>query len=209
MVRDTLLSLLGQRLGNRTDLTTRMITEVQLLQEVRLEQNSWIPWFLETEMATSATVAGEERLALPTDFLAEIEEQTLWLYDSTQDVVWIPLRKMAYDNMLAKYPDTGRPKAYSLGPDEYRFGPVPDDIYTVKMRYKAKDDILDTNIENKWLKHASDVVLAELGIVMAEKHMQHPKLAETFRNDAGVAWTRLYNKHVAREEENQNRVMEA
>jgi hypothetical protein len=111
--------------------------------------------------------------------------------------------------MLAQYPGTGRPKAYSIGADEFRFGPTPDAIYTVKMRYKAKDTTLDTNIENQWLKYASDVVLAELGIVMAEKHMQHPKLAEAFRNDAGVAWTRLYSKHTAREEDNHSRVMEA
>lgn len=186
-----------------------MATEVQLLQEVRLEQNPWLPWFLETEIATASTTALEERITLPSDFLGEIEEQALWLYDAAQDIVWTPLKKMTYDNMLARYPGTGRPKAYAVSADYFHLMPISDVVYSVKMRYMAKDAILDSNIENKWLKYASDVVLAELGVTMAEKHMQHPKLAESFRSDATTAWARLYSKHIARAEENQNRVMEA
>ena len=209
MLRDTLFSLLSQRLGNRADLVSRMSTEVQLLQEVVLEKHAWLPWFLETEMASTVTVLGEARIQLPDDFLSELEEQSLWIYDSTLENPYLGLDKKDFDDMIVRFPGTGKPRAYALGADYFYLGPAPDDEYPLKMRYYAMDTVLDSNIENKWLKHASDVVLAELGIVMAEKHMQHFELAQTFRKDAEVAWNRLYASHIARQEVNRSRVMEA
>lgn len=209
MIRDTLFSLLAQRLGNRTDLITRMATEVQLLQETKLEGHEWLPWFLETDKTTIDTTANDERIALPVDMLGEIEEEALWVVDSTQEQPLVPLRKMDYDDMIRMYPGTGQPKAYAVGADYIFLGPVPDAVYTITLRYMAKDATLSTNIENKWLKHASDVVIAELGAIMAKQHMQFFELAATFEQDAQKAWNRLYTKHVARQEANHERVMEA
>lgn len=209
MLRDALFTLLSQRLGNRSDLIPRMETEAQLLQEVKLERNEWLPWFLETEIASTETVAGEERVQWPSDFLGEIEEQALWLYVESEGNSMIPLRKMTYDEMIARYPGAGRPLAYASGAEYIYLRPIPDAAYILRMRYYAKDVVLDINIENKWLKYASDVVLAELGLVMASKHMQHNDLAAVFAQDAQAAWRRLYNAHVARQEANLERVMEA
>lgn len=209
MLRDDLFSLLSQRLGNRADLISRMETEVQLLQDTVLEQHAWLPWFLETEIATATTTVGDERVLLPVDFLIEIEEEALWVYVDTEENPYSALKKMPYDAMIARYPGPGRPYAYALGGNYFLLRYIPDAEYIVKMRYMAKDDALTTNIQNKWLKFASDVVLAELGIVFAEKHMQHFELAQTFRADATAAWNRLYSVHVARQEANLSRVMEA
>lgn len=208
MIRDNLIALVAQRIGNRTDLTSRMITELLLLQETKLEQNSWLPWFLETEMEQAALTVGEERLALPSDFLEEIEDQALWLYDTAAEVKMASLSKMGYDAMLAKYPGDGRPAAYSIGNQYFHLRPVADAAYIIKTRYMAKDALLDTNIENKWLKYASDLVIAELGAVMA-RHVQNGNLVALYEADAEKAWSRLYAKHVAREEINGSRVMEA
>jgi hypothetical protein len=208
MLRDSLFDLLAQRLGNRQDLVSRMATEVQLLQDVKLEQNYWLPWFLETEMAYTATTAGEERVELPADFLGEVEEQALWLYDSTASLQYKALRKMEYDDMIVKYPGTGTPEAYAIGANYLFVRSIPDAVYTLKMRYLARDAVLDSNIENQWLKYASDLVMAELGAVMAKQHMQYMELAATFENDAKLAWDRLYKAHIARQEANIERVME-
>lgn len=184
----------------------RMETEAVLLQETVLEEHEWLPWFLETEMAYTTTTAGDERVQLPFDFLQEVEEQALW-YDTGTALV--PLIKGDYDDNLQRYPGTGAPKRYSIGGEYLLLRPVPDATYQIKMRFLATDAALTTNIENKWLKYASDVFLAELGIAISEKHMQHFELAKTFRADAQRAWTRLYSKHVARQEINHDRVMEA
>lgn len=208
MVRDSLFALLAQRLGSRPDLIPRMIPEMIMLQETVLEQHHWLPWFLETEIATTLTVPGEERLQLPVDFLGEIEEQALWWYNEAESPAMIPLKKMTYDDLLQRYSGQGSPKAYAVGAEYFFLGNIPDREYTLKMRYLARDAVLDTNIQNKWLKYASDVVAAELGVVLAEKHMQHAELALAFRTDAKAAWDRLYVAHVARQEVNMNRVME-
>lgn len=209
MLRDSLFALLGMRLGNRADLIPRMGLEVQFLQESILEQHEWLPWFLETEVTSTLTVPGEERVQLPADFLAEIEDQALWLYPDVGPSVCIPLRKMPYDEMIVRYRGSGRPVAYSISGKYFILAYIPDRAYTLKMRYMAKDVILDSNIQNKWLTYAADVVIAELGVIMAEKHMQHFELAATFRADAKAAWAKLYATHIARTEVNQNRVMEA
>lgn len=210
MVRDTLFALLAQRLGNRQDLIPRMATEAQLLQEVKLERNPWTPWFLESELATATCTVGDERLALPSDFLGEIEEESLWIYETDGVTLLGSLEpKTDYDKLLNLYPGSGRPKRYAAVNEYFMLRPVADAAYVVKMRYYAKDAILDSNIENKWLKYASDVVLAELGYVLASKHMQHGELAAAFQVDAQAAWTRLYNTHTAREESNRIRQMEA
>lgn len=209
MLRDDLFNLLALRLGRRTDLVSRMETELALLQDIKLEQNPWLPWFLITEIAETTTTANEERIAVPDDFLAEVEEDCLWLYDTTQDVVWYPLKKMDHDDLRRKYPEPGRPKAYALINQYFVLGPVPDEEFTIKMKYYAQDVSPTTNIQNQWLKYAADVVIAELGQIMAGQHMQNTALAETFKTAAAEAWNRLYTQHVARTEANQSRVMEA
>jgi hypothetical protein len=191
------------------DVTEQTKLEAQFLQENVLERNVWTPWFLETEIADTLTVAGEERVQLPVDFLAEVEEQALWRYQEGEVESMIPLKKMDYDDMLRRYPGTGTPLAYAMGGEYFFLGHIPDAEYTLKMRYFARDESLSSNIQNKWLKYASAVFLAELGVIMAEKHMQHFELAKIFRTDAASAWNVLYATHVARMEANQSRVMEA
>lgn len=209
MLRDDLFTLLSQRLGNRADLVPRMELEVTLLQSVTLEQHTWLPWFLETSLVDLATISGEELVDFPTGFLREKEDDALWLYDSTAAVPLTPLAKLDYDDMVQKYPGAGAPKAYALGSTGFYLRYIPDQVYSLKLRYFAQDVTLSTNVENKWLTYAPDVVLAELGIVMAEKHMQYFELAQTFRKDAEVAWNRLYTVHIARQEDNMLRKLEA
>lgn len=206
MLRDDLFALLAQRLGNRQDLIPRMETEVLLLQDTKLEQNVWLPWFLETDTVWTVTVQGDEKVQLPADFLGEIEEQALWRVDGAN---LIPLQKMDYDDMLARFSAEGTPRAYAVGNGYIFLWPVPIEEITLRMRYLARAEPLTSNIENVWLKYASDVVIAELGAVLAKQHMQHGELAATFAEDARLAWDRLYKVHIGRQETNRARLMEA
>jgi|SRR5687768_738546 len=203
MTRDEAIALLKYRLGNRTDLDARILLEMVYAQEYKLEgTGAFLPWFLETELATITTIAGEERILLPDDFLGEVEDQALWLYDEDSATPWTELRKNDYDYLRVKYPATGLPKQYALLGDYFALFPVPDDSYTIKMRYYAKDDSLASdNIENKWLKHAGDLLIAETGLIMAG-HIFNTDLQAQFEKDASVARQRLYTKHEARRHSN-------
>jgi len=200
MLRNACRDLIALRLGNRTDLDAAIVAEMQLAQEVVMEgSGQFTPWFLETELATSSCEANEERLALPTDFLAEVEEQPLWLYDSTAAQPFTELKKDSYDVLLQQYPEAGRPRAYALTEGYFLLKPTPDVVYSFKTRYYAMAESLSSNIENDWLKYAPDLMIAVVGEVMAGKYLQNPQLAATFKTDVASAWARLYVKHESRQ----------
>lgn len=208
MTRDEAVTSIMNRLGNRTDLETDIITEMKIVQESVLEGHSWLPWFLLSEIATETTVADEERVELPTDFLLEDDDQALWWYDSSDtDNGWKPLAKDDLDILRERYPGTGEPKAYALRGNYFIIKPTPDDSYTLKMSYYARDAALDTDIENEWLKHAADLLIAETCVVMAEEYIKDSESAERFKVAARRAWDRLYRKHVSRQETGAMRTM--
>lgn len=77
--------------------------------------------------------------------------------------------------------------------------PVPDTIYTLRMRYYAQDILPSTgNIENKWLKEAPDLILAELGTIIAGEYIRNPQLAAEYAQKATIARDRLYKRHERR-----------
>lgn len=207
MMRDALIASVAVRLGQRQDLVPAMEGELNIIQETVLESHHWLPWFLETELAWTDVVVGEERVPLPTDFLREIEDQALWLRDSSGELLG-ELPRKAYDDLLRTFPLTGRPKAYSTNDAYFFLRPVADQAYQVAMRYYAKEPLLTADGENKWLKHAPQVVMYELASVMAGEYMQYPELATLFQGKAQQAWDRLYRKHISVEEDNRSRVME-
>jgi hypothetical protein len=205
MLRDDLVTLLQYRLGNRTDLEDRIILEMALVQSFILEgTGAFQPWFLESEMSRIDVGPGEERVALPTDFLGEIEEQSLWLYDEDNiDAPYTELHKSSYDKLILKHQVAGVPSEYAMVGEYILLRPIPDDIYNIRMRYYAAATSVSTgNIENSWLKHASDWVMAETGAVIAGKHIRNAPLAEEFRQEAAIARQRVYTKHEARKHTN-------
>jgi hypothetical protein len=206
MLRDDVVNLLTLRLGNRKNFTDHVLAEMEHTQRNVLEVNEWLPWFLETEMASTMTVAGERRVPLPGDFLMEVEEQHLYYVSPEgKDVM---LGKADYDFLMNRYTSTaaGPPKHYALGAQFYLF-PVPDGIYKIRQRYYAMDtSMVQANAETKWLRYASDLVIAVTGKQLAQKHLQNPTLAQSFAEDVPAAWARLLHKHTAMQEINQSRV---
>lgn len=116
MDRDTAVSRLQRRLGFRTDLEAAIIDELQQAQiEHEEEFLASPPWFLLEEISSASTVAGEERLPVPENFLQECEQGTLWVYDSSEDDPWIELPKGFYENLKAYYTTQERPKVQPGG----------------------------------------------------------------------------------------------
>lgn len=201
MIRDDVVTLLVGRLGQRTDLTSSIVAEALLVQANVLEEHEWLPWFLDKQ-DTMATAASTEAVAKPADFLMEAEDEYggIYIYN-TESQEYQRLDKRDLNELQVEFNDEpGVPEAYAEVGENFRFKPVPLDVYTLRHTYSARDATLSTNIENKWLKYAADLVIAELGAVMAEKYIQDQNLANTFRADAQIAWRRLYKKHIAMRE---------
>lgn len=206
MTRDEAVTLLGWRLGNRTDMAERILREMDFVQTTVLEENEWLPWFLETEWANALTTAGESRVPVPADFLTEIEESHLYI--SQPDGTQKRLVKKDYDTAKSLRPGSGMPEFYAISAGYFHFFPTPDAAYELGMRYMARDALMSAaNVETKWLKHSSDLVIAEVGALLAGKHVQNPTLAAGFKEDAQKAWNRLLTKHTALNELNMARAL--
>ena len=207
MTRDQLIELLGYRLGDRTDMGPRALAEMPLVQGSTLEGNKWLPWFLEKDFA-GVTVAGQDYVSLPADFLTEIEESHLWLTTAEGKQLRLVKKDLDVLKSLCMEAASQQPCYYARVKGKIVLGPVPDAEYPLTMQYYGQDaDMSAANLETEWLKHAGDVVMAELGYVLASKHIQIPELAAAFQQDAVRAWERLYVRHCEIQETNQLRAM--
>lgn len=198
MLRDAVVSLIKGRLArwNDTVLTNHIITELQMAQ-IRAEQKATLPWFLLTESSYTTTTAGEERIEVPADFLREAEEDALWLEDA--EGTWRELRKGDYSSLRPRYPESGKPVTYALVGNYFRLFPVPDSAgYTAHMIYYAKDATLETNVENKWLSHAPEILIADAGHIIASRYVRNDSAAMEFKADYARAYDELRVANQAR-----------
>lgn len=214
MTRSQIIALIAKRLLNRTDLDVDILNEMDLAQATALERNGrLLPWFLESEVATTDTVVGEERIAVPDDFAMEKEGGGLFIYDSTAgDEPWIKLVKDDYDALVQTYQDAQeRPSHYSLGGRYFRLKPTPNAIYPVKQIYFAQDTapslLVDGNATNLWLTYAPDLMIAVVAQAIASKYLQDQELAGSFNQDITRAWDRINVETEAQQHTNREYVM--
>lgn len=206
MTRDEVVSLVQQGLGFRSDLTTEIITQLRYQQEEVLEKQATLPWFLLTEFANINTVVGEERIPVPSDFLQEYEEGSLWFVDPAlaEEDQWKPLAKGLLEDI--KTAETGPPKCYALTKDYFRVFPVSDEAYQLQQIYYARAAELTTNIENVWLEHAADWLMNLVGTHMAED-LSNQDATLTFQQRMLVGQKRVMDETEARKHANQRYIM--
>jgi hypothetical protein len=186
MTGETMLNMLMQRLGNRTDpdLRAALLVEAMQAQSNVLEAMEYIPWFLLSENTSTTTTVNERRLALPPDFLAEDEDGALIYIDANRKENILP--KDDFDYCVEYFRDysPGYPRAYALHGEYFHIFPVPNAAYTVQLRYFARDTVpTDGAVENKWLRNAGMLLLAETGRVGAALYIQNPELAISFTEE--------------------------
>lgn len=212
MTRDEAVSRVQQELSFRSD----KATEIQSLlkdAQVELEREPELPWFLKSEISSANTIINEERVLLPLDFLRELdddEEDGLYVFDSAAavDEQWAPLEKTTLPTIRAVFQSkTGKPKAYVLDDEYFRLGPKPDKVYTLKMMYYQTDTVLSSNIENKWLKYAHELLIGIAGRKIAGGPLRDTMALQSFKEMEMRARTRLYTENIARREAARSRQM--
>ena len=170
MNRDTAVGRIQARLTFRTDRNLEIIDALQDAQD-ELEGGKFLPWFLESDyLEFDSTIANEERVPLPENFLREVEGDALWYYrpDATDAAdVWKALTKGFIQFLRVDLPGVGPPQAYGLDAEYFLIFPTPDDAYRLRMKAYVKDLALTSNIENNWLKHAHDLMIGLAGIKIA------------------------------------------
>src|SRR5689334_20945854 len=168
MTRDEVVALIQQVLGFRTSLQSTIISNLQFVQ-IQLESEPEKPWFMISEDSFTSTSALEERIAVPDDFLQEVEETVLKYVPDDTTAEEVDLVKEDYDTLRANYRGSvpGPPEAYALVGNYFRIFPTPDDTYTIRMIYYQKQAALVSNIENGWTKYVPYLIAGEAGAIVA------------------------------------------
>jgi len=169
MTRDEAVTEIQNTLGFRTDKSAEIVLALQRAQ-TKLEKGAVLPWFLETEVASETTTKDEERVAIPTDFLREWEDDPLWYFvagTGGDADAWTELAKEDLAFLRDKYPGKGAPIAYALDVKYFRIFPTPDAVYTLKFIYYKTDTLLTSNVTNLWLTHFPYLMVGEAGRLFA------------------------------------------
>jgi hypothetical protein len=203
------VALVAYRLGNRTDLNARILSEMGNVQEFVLEKAPILPWFLLSEDTSVDTTISEERIAIPSDFLREFEGSTLWYPQPTEEVPWRALKKEDYDDLRVSMgvtiSKTGSPTHYALSGAYFRLAPEPDAVYSIQMRYYQQDTnvrTLTTTQTNLWLTHQADLVVAETCVVLGRQLRYRKDAQEQYELDRGEAQKRFWIDVEARKHAN-------
>ncbi len=171
MTRDEAVAEIQVQLAFRTTLSSNIITHLQMAQQ-ELELAPSLPWFLISEDSYIDTTSSEQRIPVPDDFLDETDEAVLRYVPTTPsaDDPEVDLLKDDYDSLRKAYMDTttgtiqeGPPESYAILGNYFRLFPTPDDVYRLRMIYYKADDLLDTNIENNWLKYVPQLLMGRAG----------------------------------------------
>lgn len=206
MTPDNMVTLLKQRLANSNDsaLDSLIITVANAEQE-KLEQGPELPWFLfyDTGVDSSplATIATNERVQLPAGFLrfADEYEASVFLYNTSEDDPWVPLKRDDYSLIKAANTGSGAPTHFDLLRDYLYFRPIPDGVYNIRvLHYQSDADIVAGTTENLWMKHAADVIMARVGLVIASTYVVMPAIAQQFEKERMIADRRLRHDTIAR-----------
>jgi hypothetical protein len=201
MTRDEAVQMVHTILGFRSDQTTNIINFMKLAQS-QLELEPGKPWFLVSENLDTQTSPDEQRLGVPENMLEEYDDAALfWIpADGDDEGKEIELRKDEYDVLVRNYKDSdpGEPEAYALRGEYFVLFPTPDDAYDIRIIIYAEDDVLTSNIENKWLKYAPLLVMGKAGQYLAPGLRDQVALT-TFKDWEQQGRSALYRAQDARE----------
>lgn len=164
----------------RSDLTA-VIPDFIRFAETRLARDLRTRKMLKS--ATSSMVAGDARVALPTDFL-EIRD----LY--TQGNPRKPVSYMSPSAFTrnARADESGLPVFYTTLSAEFQFAPIPDTAYVLEILYYAQPTVLSTsNSSNVFLANYPDALLYG-SLLEAEPYLINDARSQT--------WALLYDRAI-------------
>ena len=93
----------------------------------------------------------------------------------------------------------GQPRAYAVQGDVIYFFPTPDAVYSIRHLHYGADDDFQEDQENNWLKHFPDLLIAEVGHMMAARYIKNAEAQQLFSMDLQRESQRLMRATIARE----------
>jgi hypothetical protein len=178
VLRDDAVTLIAEGLGFRTDLSAKIIRTMQQAQR-ELEGGQTLPWFIVNEDDSVQLIRDQAEYALTDAFIREADDLGFYSTARSRQGDEFHVRKMQYDKAIAAYgfTATGYPEVYALRAGTIRVFPIPDDDYLYRWHFYQRQTVLDSNIENAWLKNVPDLLVGMAGEAMAAKLRDKDSLA--------------------------------
>lgn len=208
MLRDAVADLLAFRLGQRTDLRDTIIAEMDhIIQQELSKSGHYFLWQRGSWGALATLAAGAMSVNL-SSILALDEDTPLSIAKSPADVApnELVFSDGFWPDIIPATQPTGKPSYWCwVGDGVLEFDRKADVEYVIYGRAYAADTSLAgtygdaNNIENRWLRNASDVVISAVGRRMSMS-MMSDRLFQMFNNDFEKAWKRAYTEDIARRE---------
>lgn len=201
MTRDEIVAQVQLLLGFRNDQVNTIRAQVNLQQKHLELEVSWkkYPWFLLTEIATTATLVNDPRVQKPSDWIADTEEDGLYLIDS--DGVESALEKIDFDVLRKTYlnVEPKKPCRYATFGDYYYLGATPDIAYTVRMCYYQQDVLMVNGTdENRWAKRAPNLLIGRTGLMLcgAGNNARQEMFSAIYRESKEAVETKAFDDEV-------------
>lgn len=165
MLRDEARKQIQDMLGHRSNLIDECERAFRFVQE-ELESEATLPWFLRKVDASLLTSISSAVLPKPADYIRLWHEDPIVLLVGTDNVRLVSGSTSA---LRARFSSGGylAPQGYSEIGENFSLYPIPTAIYPVTFTYYAKEPVLATNIENKWLKYLSGLMIGRAGFIVA------------------------------------------
>lgn len=195
MNRLELVSLIGQRLGSRTDLDTEIITNLRWVQETELEGcKEFLAWFLLDPDYSIVLPAGQGSVALGA--MLQPDDGAIFRIYPTADptsVTELALRQRdkGVSHLLT---ETARPTQLALFHDTLYVDRKADQEYNIYFAAYTREPVLSTDgSTNGWSNNASDWLIAEVVKKMALR-LQNPELSKVAGMEATQAKARVWTR---------------
>jgi len=171
----------------------------QMLQA--LEMSPFHPWFLETESAGLQTVADQNYITMPTDFLLFVEDTRVELIDEEGnghrvERWYLEAMRDHWGNAEGEVSRT-----YDLFADRMYLAPTPDAVYDVNFQYYAKTiapEVDLAEVDNLWALNAEDFTVTSLARRLVEFYVKDEKRARALANEAVMLRSELHKYNEAR-----------
>jgi hypothetical protein len=142
------------------------------LQEAQrdLEKGKTLPRFLIQENQTLTLLADTHSVLLPTGFIRESDDNRLHFFNQSSDIAQYLKPKRYSDAVVSNLREQGPvgPSIYVIRNQTIDFITLADVDYVLSWDYYKADAVLQTDVENAWLREASEWLIGEAGYRMAK-----------------------------------------